>query len=144
MASAVLFRDERDRALLVEPTYKDYWEMPGGAVNADESPYVAAVREVKEELAISAKLGRLLVVDWVPPRAGRTEGVSFVYDGGLLDQSGVSAICLAAGELRRWAWCTTAEASRRLSGLLTRRLTASLRALDLGVTFYLENGAHVV
>jgi 8-oxo-dGTP pyrophosphatase MutT (NUDIX family) len=50
MGAAVLFTDTGGRVLLVEPTYKDYWEVPGGAVDADESPYDAAVREVKEEL----------------------------------------------------------------------------------------------
>lgn len=73
MAAAVLFTDPRGRLLLVEPTYKDYWEVPGGAVDADESPYDAAVREVKEELGLPVSPGRLLVVDWVPPRPGRTD-----------------------------------------------------------------------
>ncbi|MFC0528655.1 NUDIX domain-containing protein [Phytohabitans kaempferiae] len=47
MGSAVLLRDGDDRILLVEPVYKDYWELPGVAVDADESPYDAAVRELK-------------------------------------------------------------------------------------------------
>ena len=38
MGAGVLFTDEAGRVLLVEPTYKDYWEIPGGAVNA--VPYV--------------------------------------------------------------------------------------------------------
>jgi hypothetical protein len=36
MGAGVLFRDAAGQALLVEPTYKDYWEIPGGAVVADE------------------------------------------------------------------------------------------------------------
>lgn len=66
MGAAVLFTDPAGRVLLVEPTYKDYWEVPGGAVDADESPYDAAMRELKEELGLSVSPGRLLVVDWVP------------------------------------------------------------------------------
>jgi 8-oxo-dGTP diphosphatase len=75
MGSAVLFTDSADRVLLVEPAYKDYWELPGGAVEADESPYEAAVRELKEERGLPVAPGRLLVADWVPPRPNRTEGV---------------------------------------------------------------------
>ena len=85
MAAGVLLRDDSGRVLLVEPAYKDYWEVPGGCVEADESPYDAAVREVKEELGLSIAPGRLLVADWVPPRPDRTEGVIFVYDGGIVD-----------------------------------------------------------
>src|SRR5437016_12465021 len=84
MGAAVLFTDPAGHVLLVEPTYKDHWEIPGGAVDADESPYAAACREVKEELGLSRPPGQLLVVDWVPPRPGRTEGLMMVFDGGVL------------------------------------------------------------
>lgn len=144
MGSAVLLRDAGGRILLVEPAYKDYWELPGGAVDADESPYDAAVRELKEELGLSVTPGRLLVVDWVPPRAGRTEGVMFVYDGGVLDPVKATEIHLPADELRSWAWSTPAEAQKRLSALLARRAAAALEATHGGGTVYLENGNRVV
>jgi 8-oxo-dGTP pyrophosphatase MutT (NUDIX family) len=143
MGAAVLFTDGEGRALLVEPVYKDYWEIPGGCVDADESPYDAAVRELKEELGMSVAPGRLLVVDWVPPRPGRTEGVMFVYDGGVLDPARTAEIHLPPEELRSWAWCTTAEASQRLSDLLARRVAAGMRAINSGATLYLENGNQV-
>ena len=47
VAAAVLFTDGDGRVLLVEPTYKEHWEVPGGSVEVDEAPYAAAVREVK-------------------------------------------------------------------------------------------------
>jgi 8-oxo-dGTP pyrophosphatase MutT (NUDIX family) len=140
MGSAVLLRDAGNRILLVDPAYKDYWELPGGAVDADESPYDAAVRELKEELALSVTPGRLLVVDWVPPRTGRTEGVMFVYDGGVLDPAAALEIHLPAEELRGWAWSTLAEAQQRLSPLLARRAAAALEAAIGGATAYLEDG----
>jgi 8-oxo-dGTP diphosphatase len=138
-----LFTDGEGRMLLVEPTYKDYWEIPGGCVEADESPYGAAVREAQEELGLSVAPGRLLVVDWVPPRPGRTEGVMFVYAGGALDPIRTAEIQLPPQELRSWAWCTPTEAPQRLSELLARRVQAALRALGRGVTVYLENGNQV-
>src|SRR5687768_2273179 len=144
MGSGVLFRDGGHRILLVEPVYKDYWELPGGAVDADESPYDAAVRELKEELGLSVTPGRLLVVDWVPPRTGRTEGVMFVYDGGVLDPTDAAGIQLPADELRSWAWSTLPEAQQRLSPLLARRAAAALDAVTGGVTVYLENGNRLV
>ncbi|MDT5028081.1 MAG: hypothetical protein QOE61_4507 [Micromonosporaceae bacterium] len=143
MAAAVLLRDADERVLLVEPVYKDDWEIPGGGVDADESPLAAAVREMKEELGMSVVPGRLLVVDWVPPRPGRTDGVMFVYDGGVLDPAHESGIQLPPEELRSWAWSTPAEADSRLSDLLARRVRAALRALSAGVTLYLENGVPV-
>lgn len=143
MGSAVLLRDRDERILLVEPTYKDYWELPGGVVEADESPYEAAVRELAEELGLAVVPGRLLVVDWVPPRPGRTEGVMFVYDGGVLDASQTDAIRLPPQELRNWAWSTLPQAQQRLSPLLARRAAAALEAATDSGTAYLEGGNQV-
>jgi 8-oxo-dGTP pyrophosphatase MutT (NUDIX family) len=140
MGAAALLTDVPGRVLLVEPTYKDYWEIPGGSVEADESPYTAVVRELKEELALPVRPGRLLALDWVPPRPHRTEGLMMVFDGGILTPEQTTQIRLPAEELRSWAWCTEQEAGERLSELLTRRITAAARARADGTVVYLENG----
>jgi 8-oxo-dGTP pyrophosphatase MutT (NUDIX family) len=143
MGAAALFFDDAGRVLLVEPTYKDYWEVPGGAVEADESPYAAVVREIEEELRLKAQPGRLLVTDWVPPRPGRTEGQMMVFDGGVLTAEQTAQIQLPPEELRSWAWCTEQQAGERLSELLARRISAAMRARAEGTAVYLENGFFV-
>ena len=143
MGAGALLTDDRGRVLLVEPTYKDYWEIPGGSVEADESPYAAVVRELKEELGLTVQPGRLLVVDWVPPRAERTEGLMMVFDGGILTPEQTAQIRLPAEELRSWAWCVEQEAGERLSDLLSRRISAAVKARTEGTVVYLENGFFV-
>jgi len=140
MAAAVLFFDEADRLLLVQPTYKPDWELPGGCVNSDESPRTAAIREIKEELGLTVTPGRLLGVDWVPPRQGRTEGMMTVFDSDALSAEQIAEIRVPPDELRGWAWCTPDEEVTRLSPLLARRTKACRQARASGVTAYLENG----
>lgn len=140
LGAGVLFFDADDRVLLVEPVYQDHWEIPGGCVEAEESPYEAVIREIAEELGLSVVPGRLLAVDWVPPEGDRTEGVMLVYDGGLLPSTGIR---LPPDELRSWAWCDPATATKRLSPLLARRVSAACRARQENVTVYLEDGTLV-
>lgn len=138
-AAGVLFIDSTGRVLLVEPTYKPTWEIPGGTVELNESPFRAAAREVEEELGLVVTPGRLLVSDWVPPRETRTEGLMFVFAGTLTERD-AAAIRLPAEELRSWRWCDETEVGERTSPLLARRVRAALRAAGTGRTLYLENG----
>jgi 8-oxo-dGTP pyrophosphatase MutT (NUDIX family) len=144
MGAAVLFTDGAGRVLLVQPTYKQDWLLPGGSVEAGESPYEAAAREVEEELGLTVRPGRLLIVDWFPPRDERTEGVGFIYDGGVLDAVSTASIVVPPEELHGWAWCTPDEVAQRGSKLLARELDAAQRALAEGTTPYLEFGRPVV
>jgi 8-oxo-dGTP diphosphatase len=141
MGAGVLFFDAVGRVLLVEPTYKPYWEIPGGAVEAGESPRDAAARELKEELGLSGPIGGLLAIDWVPPQPDRTEGLMVVFDGGLLAAEDAATICVPADELRGFAFCTGPEAAERLSPLLARRVAACVAARSAGQAVYLENGS---
>jgi 8-oxo-dGTP diphosphatase len=50
VAAGMLFFDDAGRILLVQPTYKDYWDIPSGYVETGETPAQAAAREVREEL----------------------------------------------------------------------------------------------
>lgn len=143
MGAGLLVTDCDDRVLLVEPVYKASWEIPGGCVEAGESPHGAAVRECGEELGLAIVPGRLLVVDWVPPLPGRTEGVMFVYDGGRLDPAQASRIVLPPAELRSWSWCDRSEAGRRLPALLARRVAEAMAARADESTRYLEDGIRV-
>jgi ADP-ribose pyrophosphatase YjhB (NUDIX family) len=66
--------------------------LPGGAVEAEESPHAACRREVAEELGLDRPVGRILAVDWVPSRPERPEGLILVYDGGMLTADDIRAI----------------------------------------------------
>lgn len=139
-AAGVLFFDEAGRVLLVDPVYKDPWEIPGGAVEADESPQFGACREVKEELGITPPIGRLLGLDWTSPRPERSEGLVTIFDGGLLAPEDLHAVQLPPDEIRTYDFVPVDELEGRLIPLLTRRVRACVSAREQGLTVYMENG----
>jgi 8-oxo-dGTP diphosphatase len=141
MAAGALFRDELGRPLLVDPVYKDPWDLPGGAVEAEESPHAACRREVAEELGLDRSPGRVLAVDWVPLRPERPEGVVIVYDGGILSTADIDALVLADGELAGFAFTEPGEVANLVTPLLARRIAACLSAAATGTVAALENGS---
>ena len=144
VAAGVLFTDYDGRVLLVQPSYKPTWEIPGGVVEAGESPRAAARREVTEELGIDPAIGTLLIVDWVSPAPPRTDGLVLIYDGGTLDAGEARSIRLAAGELNAYGFVDMEGAVGLVSERLERRIKAALRAKRVGRAIELEDGRPVI
>ncbi|MFJ9606404.1 NUDIX domain-containing protein [Kitasatospora sp. NPDC101176] len=139
-AAGVLFFDEDDRVLLVKPTYKPGWEIPGGYLHAGETPSEGAAREVKEELGITPPIGRLLVADWAPhPTEG--DKLLFVFDGDVLSADELDNITVDQVEIGEYAFHTTAQLAALLIPRLARRVHAACAARTQSGTVYLEHGA---
>jgi ADP-ribose pyrophosphatase YjhB (NUDIX family) len=143
LVAGVLFRDAMDRVLLVEPTYKPNWEIPGGAVEADESPWAGATRELAEELGWHKPLGRLLVVDYVRAQDSWPESVVFIFDGGVLDEAELVGMDFPDQEIRSAAFFTLADARSRVKSLLADRLAVALEAAQQGYAVLCEQAHRV-
>ena len=143
MAAGALYRDESGKVLLVDPVYRDTWDLPGGAVEAEESPHAGCRREVTEELGLDRPAGRVLAVDWVPSRPGRPEGLIVVYDGGVLTAGDIAAITVPDGELAGFAFVRPDQVTGLASPLVARRIAACLDALAAGTVASLEDGGPV-
>ncbi|QFQ97306.1 NUDIX hydrolase [Streptomyces phaeolivaceus] len=105
-SAAALFFNNEGSALIVNPTYKDHWNLPGGGVEIGlgETPYDAAVREVREEIGITPPIGRLLVTAWL---SLGTKGAQllYIFDGGVLSAEDEAAITLQESELSEYRFC---------------------------------------
>jgi 8-oxo-dGTP pyrophosphatase MutT (NUDIX family) len=141
MGASVLLRNAAGEVLLVDPVYKPEFEMPGGSIDQGESPQAAARREVAEELGLDRPVGRLLVVDWVPPRPGWPhDGMIFMYDGGVLDEEEIAAIRLQEEELAGWVFASPEQVPTLVPAVLARRIAAGLRVVGGGATVSMEDG----
>lgn len=140
MGAGAIFRDAEGRVLIVKPTYKEYWEIPGGSVEHNESPVSCCEREVHEELGLSRKVGKLLGIDYVVDDGVRTEGIMFVFDGGVLTDDDIRLIRLPENELSEFRFVAADEISAYMTlPLLGRRIT-KIALATTDVTLYLENG----
>jgi 8-oxo-dGTP diphosphatase len=136
VAAGVLFNDGNGRVLLVNPTYKDGWEIPGGYVEVGESPRAAAIREVKEELGLDIQVHDLLVLDWAPhPMEG--DKLLIIFDGGQLDEETLSKISFPDGELSAAHFFDTSELETVLPDRLAKRVYRAARGSH---SRFLEHG----
>ncbi|MER7246020.1 NUDIX hydrolase [Kribbella sp. NPDC000426] len=143
VVAGVVFRAGDGRVLLVEPSYKVNWEIPGGAVEADESPWDGAARELREELGWERGIGRLLVVDHVHTYEGRPEAIVFVFDGGVLSDAEVGELTFPDGEIVSAGFYDPAETRSLVKPLLADRVEVALTAAKDGSVWYCENGKPV-
>ncbi|MGH3914318.1 MAG: NUDIX domain-containing protein [Pseudonocardiaceae bacterium] len=138
-AAGILLIDEAGRILLVERVYDAVWPwgLPGGIIEADESPLSACVREVREELGIDPLIEHLAAIDWVPPQPPKTAGNMFMFIGRV---PSTGTIRLDPAELSGWTWATLDEVARLLPPHIARRAEAALAARTDQRTVYLEDG----
>lgn len=131
------------RVLLVNPTYKPDWDMPGGMAEENEPPERTVERELMEELGLRVSVHRLLVVDWVAPHGPWDDQLVFIFDGGTISQEQADQLRPRDGELSEIAFVTPAQAPRMLGARIGRRFAAALDALAGGQARYLRDGVPV-
>jgi 8-oxo-dGTP pyrophosphatase MutT (NUDIX family) len=140
IAAGVVYRDEDQRVLLVETSYKAEWDVPGGTVDADEPPWQTARREVLEEVGIDRPLGQLLVIDYVPTEGPMPEGMAFLWDGGVITDEQLHAITLTDPEILSVALCGPDDVARLVKPRLANRIAAALVAVKEGRLTLCESG----
>jgi 8-oxo-dGTP diphosphatase len=139
-AGALIF-DSTRRLLILKPTYKTGWTIPGGIMEADgETPWEACRREVREECGIDVGAGRLACTDFRPARPGRPGGIRYLFDCGRADDAALAAITLQPEEIAEYRLASLDTALTLLRPAIRRRVRAATRRRRF---VYLENGRPV-
>ncbi|HXW47180.1 MAG TPA: NUDIX hydrolase [Streptosporangiaceae bacterium] len=139
-AGALIFSRAGD-LLILKPTYKSGWTIPGGVMEADgETPWQACRREVREECGIALKQARLACMDFRPARPGRPGGIRYLFDAGQVGDRTLASITVQAEEISEYRLVPLAQAVRLLRPPIARRVRAATAARG---TVYLENGRPV-
>jgi len=141
MAAGCLFFNDNGEVLLVKPTYKESWEIPGGVTEDNESPKQCCEREVLEEIGIVVELKRLLVIDYnsYPQDKHKTESLMFIFDGGTLSAQDIAAIILKEDELSDWLFFGQNHLPEQLGHSLRNRILQAIKQKAARGAIYLEN-----
>jgi ADP-ribose pyrophosphatase YjhB (NUDIX family) len=139
-AGALIF-DQAGRLLILKPTYKSGWTIPGGVMEADgETPWDACRREVREECGLEVRSGRLACTDFRPGRPGHPGGIRFLFDCGPADDAALALITVQPEEIAGYRLEPLATALTLLRPPIRRRVEAVSRHPGF---IYLEDGRPV-
>jgi 8-oxo-dGTP diphosphatase len=139
-SAGALVRGRKGRLLILRPTYKGGWTIPGGVVEIGESPWKACRRETKEECGLDVTAGRLVCVDFLHPRPGRPGGMRFLFDCGVFDDTVLSTVVIQPAEIAESRVLPLETALPLLSGPVRRRVRAACQSTQVR---YLEDGRPV-
>jgi ADP-ribose pyrophosphatase YjhB (NUDIX family) len=138
-AGALVF-DRFGRLLVLKPTYKSGWTIPGGVMEDDETPWQACRREVLEECGIHVDSGRLACVDTRPAKPGRPLSLRFLFDCGRLPELNLGDVVLQREEISEARLAKPGDALGLLRPAVQRRAQV---ALTSRACRYLEDGRPV-
>jgi 8-oxo-dGTP diphosphatase len=139
-AGALIF-DRAGRLLILKPTYKSGWTIPGGVMEADgETPWEACQREVAEECGLAVAAGRLACMDFRRPRPGKPGGIRYLFDCGAFSDATLAGIVVQPEEVSEYQLAELGTALTLLRKPIRRRVRAAARGRR---TWYLEDGRPV-
>ena len=141
VSAGALIYDSRGRLLVLKPTYKKGWTIPGGQLEEDgESPWEGCRREVHEETCLRVEQARLACVDFKRPRPGKPGGLRILFDCGRLADDALAPLRLDQQEIAEHRFAAPATAAELLSGPVSRRVQAAAASREC---VYLEEGRRV-
>ena len=124
-AAGVIFFDGDWKILLLEPTYKNDWEIPGGIIEDSESPKECCEREVLEELWLEKEVGKLLCLEY---QREADDSYMFVFDGWVLSEEEIKDIKLQDSEIKSFGFYDLQDIENKVLKKMFVRIGKSIEA----------------
>ena len=107
----MIFSNDDGDILLLEPTYKNDWEIPGWIIEENESQKEACEREIYEELWLKKEIGELLCLEY---QREEDDSYMFVFDGWMLTQNEIESIKIQENEIGSFEFLSLEEIEQKV------------------------------
>ena len=139
MSAACLVFNVSGGLLLVKPSYIKEWHLPGGVIEAMESPRIAADRELKEETGLSIQSKALLCIDYKQIPSQSDEAVLFLFDYGDISAEQSGKIHIDHKEIIDFGFFDVVDACSKVTDPMANRIKNAMLAKRSRTVRYLEN-----
>jgi 8-oxo-dGTP pyrophosphatase MutT (NUDIX family) len=142
-SSGVLLFNDKKELLIVKPTYREGWQLPGGVLEHLESPSASAIRETQEEIGVTIDTPKLIGISYGSTNS--EEGAPydvfyFLFHGGTLTEDQISKIKLQEKELSEFKFLPVEQALPLFNKRITLRVERALKAFEENTVDYAEYG----
>lgn len=138
IGTGVLIFNKSHQLLIVKPSYKDGWSIPGGGVDIDETPMIAALRETKEEVNLDLENIVLVCVEYTTKKGIKPETLQFIFYGGELEENEISKIILNENEHSDFRFVDISGAINLFNERLQYAIPFCIEAIKNKNTAYIE------
>lgn len=144
IAVGVLLFNYKNELLILQPSYKDGWTIPGGVTNANESPIESAVREAKEETGLDIKLSKCLGAEYKSENFDKHfhESIQIIFLGKRLSKKDIAKIKIDNKEIIGFKFLPFPQAIKMLTTKLGKRINGLNKNFSDFV--FLENGKQII
>lgn len=131
-----LILDSDGYVLVVKPSYREDWLLPGGVVELGETPAQAVIRETREETGLRVSVISLLAIDSLVATGDFGESVHFLFHCKAGPDADTRLLMVDGTEIVEARFMHILEAGQLLAAPIWRRLQAVLA----GQIGYFEDG----
>lgn len=139
MAAGALIFNTNNELLIVKPTYKKCWHLPGGVVERNESPIVACIREVKEECNLLIDPNIFVATCHCSDIDNEIDALLFIFSCNSINESIIKEIKLPEDELEGFKFIEVSESRKYLDGIIANIAKEYVKNLNEIKTMYFEN-----
>lgn len=143
MAAGVLIFNKKKEVLILKPSYKDHWTIPGGVIEKNESPMQGCARETNEEIGIKIKKLKLVCLDYTSSKNHKGDSIQFIFTCPTISERMIHEIKIDGKEVIDLEFTNIKSALKKLSEHLAIRIKEAINALNKNKVVYLENGKPV-
>lgn len=144
LSSGALIPNPEGEILILKPSYREGWNIPGGIIEAGESPVSGLIREIREETGlVCVEISQCAVVDhqWVDEGGYMRDSLHFVFHATPLPNTLCRQISVDGEEIIDWRFVRPEEALDLCQPELAARMRFALT--ERGFPVMLTNGKKV-
>lgn len=131
--------NEDQKILLVKPSYYNYWHLPGGFVDENESPIQAVSREIKEEINLDLSPHRLIIINYTSAYKDQKEVIVFIFDFGVVTKNLIQSLKLDNEEIVDYGFFEKSKAMELVGPGRSKRLEMCYVAVEKDTFYYLDD-----